>query len=173
MALKLNLLIILIAALRTGQCNQCNCIVGGYGKNDVQVPGGFREGMTFYLTGRPNYNNRENVSKRGFNFYRFDRSNLGYKETGLTWVTRMGLKLIITECYKSGWVGIKHNYNNFPFTVGKDFTIEVRIEKDRFLFYINGRYHDEYGRLVGPLESYNAIQLFTTDTEIFKSWCLK
>jgi hypothetical protein len=51
----------------------------------------------------------------------------------------MDLNLIITEAYKNGsWVGVKHNHNNFSFTVGRDFTLEIDSERDRFAIYVNG-----------------------------------
>jgi hypothetical protein len=137
---------------------------------------GYRDGMTLNIRGRPNNNRTEADGKWGLSFYRYDPNRLPnrYQDSIFVWIVRMDLNLIITKANKNGsWVGVNHNYNNFPFTVGKDFTLEIDIEKHRFAIYVNGKFHDEYRSSLGPLESYNGLNLWETDTQVYKSWCLK
>ncbi len=171
-----SLLIILTALISFGRCSECDCIIGGIGGNNVRVPGGYRDGMTLKIRGRPNNNRTEADGKWGLSFFRYDpnRPSNRYPDSIFVWEVRMDLRLIITEANKNGsWVGVKHNFNNFPFTVGKDFTLEIDIEKDRFAIYVNSKFHDEYRSSLGPLETYNGLQLWGTDTRVYKPWCLK
>jgi hypothetical protein len=171
-----SLLIILTALISFGRCSEYNCNIGGIGRNNIVMVDGYGDGMTLNIRGRPNNNRTEADGKWGLSLYRYDpnRPPNRYQDSIFVWEVRMDLNLIITEPYKNGfWVGVKNNHNNFPFTVGKDFTLEIDIEKHRFAIYVNGKFYDEYRSSLGSLESYNGLNLWGTDTQVYKSWCFK
>jgi hypothetical protein len=171
-----SLLIILIAHISFGRCSERDCNIYGTTHNNIIMPDGYRDGMTLNVRGRPNSNRTETDGKWGINFYRYDQNKPPNRnqDSIFIWMVRMDLNLIITEAHENGsWIDVKHNYNNFPFTVGRDFTLEIDIEKDRFAIYVNGKFHDEYRSSLGPLESYNSLKLWGTGTAVYNWWCLK